>query len=68
MGMIRMLINFFLVLLLVIFFSYNIGYKLGKKRGQELMLRSTPLIFKEISLRKGYCIICGKSNMEYIDK
>lgn len=65
---IKVLINIILLFIIIILLSFNLGYNLGKKRGKKIVLHSLPLLYKEISLIKGYCISCGKKYMEEIDE
>lgn len=53
-----MFIEMILTLFLGIFIGYNIGFKIGNIRGIEITKNSFPLIYKEKSLKKGYCILC----------
>jgi len=68
MGWISELINIILFLITIIFLSFNLGYRLGKERGKKLLLHTLPLYYRELSLKKGYCVTCGEKYMETIDE
>jgi len=60
-----MIIEILIVLLTGIMIGYNIGLKTGINKGKETAERSLPLIFKEISLEIGHCIICQGKGQQY---
>jgi len=53
------MIELLISLLLGILIGYNIGYKKGEKITENTIDKSLPLILKERSLLKGYCVICN---------
>lgn len=55
-----MIIEILLTLFLGLFIGYNIGYSRGCNYFRKKREKILPLIIKEKSLQKGYCIICGK--------
>ncbi len=64
------MIELLISLLLGLLIGYNIGYFKGEKTTETRIIKSMPLIFKERSLIKGYCIICNqeKNNQSGKDK
>jgi|CZCB01.1.fsa_nt_gi uncharacterized protein YneF (UPF0154 family) len=64
----KVLTNIILLLIITIIISFNLGFYLGKKRGKKLILNSLPLYYKELSLKKGYCISCGEKYMVKLDE
>jgi hypothetical protein len=60
-----MIIDILILLLCGILIGYNLGRKKGIKEGKRTAERSLPLIFKEISLENGSCIICHGKGEEY---
>ena len=56
------MIEMLLYLIIGILIGYNLGYKKGEKKTIKNTIKSMPLILKEQSLIKGYCIICNQKN------
>ncbi|MFW6281696.1 MAG: hypothetical protein ACOC1O_02725 [bacterium] len=63
-----MIIKYIIIFLIGVFIGYNIGKIYGNFQGRKELLQAMPLIIKEKSFIKGYCIICEKgyknSNIE----
>lgn len=56
----RMVIAILVIITLTTFLlGYTIGKKYGKMIGYKTGLLESPLLFRQESLEKGYCLICG---------
>lgn len=55
-----MMIGIILSFLVGILIGYNLGYRVGKNNTMKRNMKSIPLILKERSMEKGYCIICNQ--------
>jgi len=53
------MIELMISILIGILLGYNFGYNKGKKNTEKVIVKSMPLIIKEKSLLKGYCVICN---------